>query len=358
MVGAIHQLVAGFSRGDAISNECIKLRALFRSWGRNGEIFCELKRILPELRREARDLETAPSVCQADDIVLLHLSIGSPANELFPRLPGRKCLLYHNITPPEYFRLIEPRIARDLELGREQARRLAGVAAVNLADSRFNAEELKSMGYLDPIGVFPLALDFDQLAEPPDRGVLRAMSDGRVNILFVGRGAPNKRIEDVLTAFAFFQRHVEPHSRLIHVGSYAGTERYRYLLSSMARDMRVETLLFTGAVPQAALNAYYRSAHVFLCLSAHEGFCIPLIESMFHGVPVLATRAGAMPETLNGAGVLVNERRFEYIAEMMGHLARPGPFREQVLARQHARLEQFMRRNVEAELRAFLAPLL
>lgn len=333
------------------------MRAIFRSWGCASEIWCETRRILPELRGEARDLEGLAAACRPDDVVLLHLSIGSAANAVFAELRARKALLYHNITPSEYFALVQPATAQSLARGREQARALAGVAAVNLADSRYNADELGAMGY-GPVSVLPLVLNFDQIGMAADRRVVAEYADGRTNVLFVGRCAPNKKIEDVVTLFAHYQKAVDPAARLILAGSFAGTERYQRMLVGMARELRLENVVFTGAVPQAALNACYQSAHVFVCMSEHEGFCIPLIEALTHRVPVLAYAAAAVPETLAGAGVLFKGRDFPAMAEMVARLASPGPLRDAVLARQDARLHAFRSRDVAAELRRHLAPLL
>jgi glycosyltransferase involved in cell wall biosynthesis len=356
-MAALHQLVAGFNRGDAISNEALVMRRLFRNWGFDSNIYCEQKRVLPELRGEVRDLNELSASCSDQDTALLHLSIGSCANEVFTTLRGRKVILYHNITPPEYFRWVQPSTAHSLVLGREQAARLAGVADVNLACSLYNAGELRQWGYSDP-RVLPLMLDFSALDSVPDRGTIRRFSDGKVNILFVGRCAPNKKIEDVLAAFALFQKAVEPDSRLILAGSFAGTERYQRLLISMARDLRLQEVVFTGAIRQSELNACYRCARVFLCMSEHEGFCIPLIEAMIHRVPVLACAAAAVPETMAGAGVLFFERHFEPVAEMMGRLARDESLRRGVLVRQDERIKAFKGRNLDDELRRLLIPVL
>lgn len=354
---SIHQLVAGFSRGDAISNEALVMRALFRSWGYDSDIYCERRRILPELRGEARELGDLEASCRPDDVAFLHLSIGSPANEIFQRLACRKALLYHNITPPGYFSLIQPSTAAELARGRVQAASLACVAEVNLADSAFNAGELAAWGY-PPVAVFPLFLDFAKLGGSPDRSILRRFGDGKTNILFVGRCAPNKKIEDVIAAFACYQKGIDRNSRLILAGSFAGTERYQRLLLSLVRDLRLEEVIFTGSIPQAQLNACYRSAHVFLCMSEHEGFCIPLVEALVHRVPVLAYAAAAVPETLGGAGVLFREKRFEPVAEMMARLAQAGSLRQAVMARQDARLATFKARDLAADLRMSLAPVL
>ena len=356
-MAAIHQLVAGFANGDAISNEARVLRRVFRGWGCASEIFCETRRILPELRSEARDLALLAAALRPGDVVLLHLSIGSAANELFRQLPCRKALLYHNITPPNYFRGVQEQLAHQLALGRAQARALAGTAEVNLADSAFNAAELATLGYRGA-AVFPLFLDFERLRAAPSRAMAAKFDDGLVNILFVGRGAPNKCIDDLLAAFHYFQRYVLPDSRLIHVGSYTGLETYEGLMRTRICRLALSNVELTGALPQPALNACYRSAHVFLSMSEHEGFGIPLLEALVHDVPVLAYAAGAVPETLAGAGVLFREKRFDLVAEMLGRLARDAALRAAVLARQRERLQLFEHRDLAAELRAHLAPLL
>ena len=116
---ALHQFVAGFSNGDAISNEALVLRGIFRSWGYASDIFCETRRILPELRREAFDVSTYTANAKPDDVILLHLSVGSDDNDVFAGLPCRKAILYHNVTPAEYFRGIHENIAALLARGRD-----------------------------------------------------------------------------------------------------------------------------------------------------------------------------------------------------------------------------------------------
>lgn len=354
---AIHQIVAGYAGGDAISNEARAMRALFRRWGYESQIYSERKRILPELRSEARDLAAGRGDFRPDDVVLLHLSIGSDVNDLFPQLPGRKALLYHNITPPEYFRGVQEQTASLLDRGRRQARALAGAAAVVMADSRFNAGEIAAMGHANP-QVLPLVLDFSMLRSRPDRRILRQYRDGLANILFVGRCAPNKKIEDLLNAFYYFQRYVQPASRLIHVGSHAGMEQYHALLLTRSRELQLKNVEFVGAVSQDELNAYYAVARAFLCLSDHEGFCIPLLEAMAHDVPVVAHAAGAVPETLDGAGVLVREKNYDLIAETLGRVSEDAPLRAALLRGQRERLARYERQDLEADLKRLLAPLL
>lgn len=354
---SLHQFVAGFSHGDAISNEAIVLRRIFQSWGCESDIFCEPRRILPELRGEAKDAAAFRAAAKPDDVVLLHLSVGSDVNDLFAALPCRKAILYHNITPPEYFQGLQEQIASLLARGRDQAKRLANQTQVVLADSAFNAAELRQWGYGEA-KVLPLVLDLARLRERPNRAILRKYDDGLVNILFVGRCVPNKRIEDGLASFHYFQKYVEPNSRFIHVGSYAGLEQYHAILLTLMRDLHLQNAELVGTLRQDELNACYRSAHVFLSMSEHEGFCIPLVEAMVHDVPVLAHAAAAVPETLDGAGVLFRGKDHAAVAEMMGRLVRDQALRGAVVEGQRARLKRYEERDLEAELRAHLAPLL
>ena len=354
---AIHQIVAGYANGDAISNEARVMRDLFRSWGYESRIYSEQRYVHPELRHEAFDLESSRGDFRPDDVVLLHLSIGSDVNDFFPALPGRKAILYHNMTPPEYFCLVQEKLAQTLTRGRQQAQALAGAAEVVMAVSRFNAAELSGMGYSQP-QVLPLLLDFSMLRAKPDRGILRQYRDGLVNILFVGRCAPNKKIEDLLNAFYYFQRYVQPASRLIHVGSHAGMEQYHALLLTRSRELQLKNVEFVGSVRQDELNAWYEVARAFLCLSDHEGFCIPLLEAMAHDVPVVAYAAGAVPETLDGAGVLVREKNYDLIAETLGRVAEDAPLRAAILKSQRERLARYEKQDLATDLRRLLAPLL
>jgi len=358
MKRAIHQLVAGFNSGDAISNEALVLRGIFREWGHESEIFCDPNFVRPEMRHETRDMHTLETAAKADDTVLLHLSIGCGANDLFPALRNRKAILYHNVTPAHFFRAVNPQIAASLERGRRQIAQLAGCAEINMAVSRFNAGELEAAGYRD-VKVLPLLIEFNLLKNASDRRTRRRYGDGKTNILFVGRGAPNKKIEDVILAFHHFHRFVDPNSRLIHAGSFAGTERYHHVLRAMVREFKMDAdVIFTKTVTQPELNALYQTADLFLCMSEHEGFCIPVLESMLHDVPVMAYGAAALPETLDGAGVLFHEKQHDAIAEMMGRIIHDRALRQAVVKGQRQRLQRYQGLDLATELRQLLRPLL
>lgn len=354
-MSAIHQFTAGFTLGDAITNEARALRDRFVSWGHESRIFSERASIHPDLRGEAGEAEECLRTVRPEDTVLLHLSIGSGINDLFPRLPCRKAIMYHNITPHTYFSVLRPRTAELLRRGRQQLAELAGTAEINLAVSRFNAGEMEALGYSN-VQVIPLSINLTALDLAPDREMMNRLHDGRTNILFVGRCVPNKRIDDLVRAFCCFREAVDPRSRLVLAGSTEGQSIYLRIVRAAARDLGVnDDVVTTGGITNAELAACYRSADLFLCMSEHEGFCAPLIESMHFNVPVLAYAAGAVPETLDGAGVLFSGKDLRAVAEMMGRLTREEAFREAVLRGQQQRLTRFHLQDGKGRLRKLLS---
>ena len=346
----IHQLVAGFRVGDAICEEALLLRRLFREHGFESHIYCEASAIHPDSVGDAYDMDELALNVGADDWVILHFSIGSRVNLLFATLSCRRCLLYHNVTPPGYFSHLDPALAGRLALGREQAVLLRGAAELNLAVSAYNADELRSMGYED-VKVFPLVVDFDVRRGNADAGMQqRLQRDGLLNLLFVGRVVPNKRHDRLITLFHYFQKHVEPRSRLIIAGSSLGAEAYKILLLGQVASLGLERVMFTEFLSDAELNACYASADAFVCLSDHEGFCAPLLEAMIWEIPIFAKAAAAVPETLGGAGVMFDGDSLAVMAETMGRVLNDPGLSAAVIARQRERLSQFSQRDVWGEV--------
>lgn len=354
----LHQLVAGFRQGDAISDEACLIRDLCSAHGLASDIRCPRGFVNKGDLPLVRDAETLPDEVRADDVALLHLSSGSLCNRIFANLPCRRILLYHNITPPRYFERLAPATARILEEGLRQAAELRDATDEAWADSSFNASELRDMGYRDP-KILPLLLKDtfgrgeiaewrrDMLSDPP-----------LTNLLFVGRLVPNKRLDRLIAVFGNYQRYVNPMSRLVIVGAIGGaggSEAYRALLLGNAFVYAARNVLFTDFVDDANLRACYASASAFVCMSDHEGFCAPLLEAMAWHVPVFAWDAGAVSETLDGAGVLfARGTPGEVMAETIGRVLGDSALRAAVIRRQDERLARFRARDQWKELRTML----
>jgi len=343
----IHQILAGYTNGDAISNEARYFRDIFRKNGFTSDIYCP-QRNIGEKNKDAFDInQCAPS---KEDIVLLHLSMGTPANIYFNNLDCRKIILYHNITPSHFFRFINEDTLSTLEQGLKQVAMLADSADINLADSKFNAKEVTKLGYKD-VDVLPIIIDFEKLDIPPAKRILAKYKDGKKNILFVGRCAPNKKIEDLITAFYVYKRTVDSESRLILAGSPNGCERYFYMLKDYIGKLNLEdSVILTASIPQNELNAYYQIADLFLCMSEHEGFCIPLIEAMYKNTPILAYAEAAVPETLDGASVIFKEKDYKTVVEMMNQIITDNDIKQNIINAQNKRVQKLQNLNLEKQI--------
>ena len=350
----IHQLLAGYRQGDAISAEADAIAALCDAHGLPARIWCAPEHTEPNAIGRCGDVRSLPAAVRPDDVALLHLSIGNVSNEVFRSLPCRRVVLYHNVTPPRFYARMSPSTAEVLEEGLRQVRALAGSAHANWAVSRFNADELERMGWRD-VRVFPLLVPEGFSHAPVDPGIQARLSDPPAdNILFVGRLAPNKRHDRLLRIFRAYQR-ANPASRLVVVGLSAGAEPYLALLLGMARVLALRGVWFADFLGRSELAACYATASAFVCASEHEGFCAPLLEAMSWRVPVFAAASAAVPETLDGAGVLfAPDAPPEAVAETIARVVRDRPLREAVLRRQDARLARFNARDTWAELREVL----
>jgi glycosyltransferase involved in cell wall biosynthesis len=335
----INQWVPAAHRGDAIGDSARRVRDLLRGLGHLSDIFAMT--IDDDLRDEVRPF--ADPEAGRGDLTIFHFALVSPMTGAFARLAGGRVLQYHNVTPSHFFGPYDAGLCRLAMLSRDDLGTLVGHTDIALGDSEFNRRELESMGFPDT-GVFPIAIDTARIASAPPRPALDALlDDGLRNFLFVGRIAPNKKIEDHIRLAEFYKRYVDERYRFIFVGRTDGVPRYYDTVRALIAEfqMPADRFVFTGAVPDADLAAYYRAADVYLSLSEHEGFCVPLLEAMAADVPVLAYASTAVPDTLGGAGVLFAPKDLEFAAETLGELAYNDDLRTAVVAGQRRRLEDF-----------------
>jgi L-malate glycosyltransferase len=348
---SVHQLVPNLAFGDAISQQALTLRRILRALGARSEIFAE--HVDAQLRGEARPYRQLRDEARDGTVALYHFSIGSEVTDLYRLLPNPRILVYHNITPPEFFRGVNAEVARLCARGREELRALRAHCTLALADSEFNRQELAALGF-EHTAVLPILLDPERYRVRPVRRLERPYRDGHVNFLHVGRLVPNKRIEDVLKVFYFYRRRINPDSRLFLVGIDTDMEIYSVALRQMIHDLGLSGVAFAGRVSQRELVTYYRLAHVYLCMSEHEGFCVPLVEAMHFGVPIIAYAAGAVPETLGDAGALVLRKDFAEIAELAAMVCEDPTLREALAARGRARAREFLPEAVTPRLERLL----
>jgi L-malate glycosyltransferase len=347
----VHQVLATLSYGDAIGNEVLAIRRVLREAGFESEIFVgTADSRLEDLTLDYRDL---PAASRPDNILIHHFSLGSRASRISFALPDRMVLVYHNVTPPEYFVDIHPLLVRECYRGRRELSAYAKRCDLGLGDSEFNRQELEAMGF-SATGVLPVVPGFSHLQVAPDRRVLAAYDDELTNIVFVGRLVPNKRIDDVIRIFAAYQRFFNPHSRLLIIGSQSGFERYYALLQSLVARLGVQRVHFLGHVTNSEVTACYDVADAFLCASEHEGFCVPLVEAFWKGVPVLAYAAAAVPATMDGAGVLYETKDPYDVAVLVNRVTSSAALRESIVQAQDAALARLMAKDFRGTLLGFV----
>jgi glycosyltransferase involved in cell wall biosynthesis len=346
----INQWLPAAHQGDAIGDSARSMRDMLRRLGHDAELYALT--IDDALRGDVREFTHRDA--GRGDVTILHYALPSPMTRALQTLPGARVLQYHNVTPAAYFAPYDPALFRLAVLARQELATLVGGVDLALGVSDYNRRELEALGFA-PTGVLPLAVDTSRLARSADRPALdELLDDEYVNFLFVGRIAPNKKIEDHIRLAEHYKRYVDAYYRFIFVGRYDAVPRYYSMIRALMTEYRLldERFIFTGRVSDEELAVYYRHAAVYISLSEHEGFCAPLLEAMAADVPVLAYSAAAVPETLGGAGVQFTPKDLEVAAELLGALAFDDGLRAGVIAGQRRRLADFSNERIERELDA------
>ena len=345
----VNQWVPAAHAGDAVGDHARAVRDLLREADHTSDLFAiDIEDVLQD-----EVLPFADALARQGDVTILHFATASPMTAALATLPGARVLDYHNVTPPDFLAPFDARLAALAARARQDLAALAGRVDLALADSAFSRAELDALGFTRT-AVLPVAVDVDRLRRAPPRPALAQLltEDGLANILFVGRIAPNKKIEDHLRLAEHYKRYVDAAARFIFVGRTDVVPDYFRTMQALLGEYRMtpDRFLFTGAVPEAELATYYRHAHAYVSLSEHEGFGVPLVEAMAMDVPVVAYAAAAVPETLGGAGVTFAPKDLEQAAEIVGSVVYDESVREPVLAGQRRRLEAFSREHFRQRL--------
>lgn len=351
----IYHLGHGVIPGDAVTTHTLEIDRRLRTWGFESEIFAQ--HVAPDFQHLARpDTEFLSYLGRKDDLLIYHYSIYTPNVQLFHEFQGRKILIYHNITPAHFFKRWDRRQELLCDMGR---RALADLKScdLGLGVSEYNRQELVKAGFSpEHTGVLPIFLQVKDLDNMQTNARLleRLRADDAINFLSVGRIVPNKAIEDVIRIFYLFHRHINSCSRLCLVGSRY-LPAYDAQIDALVKSLELsDAVILAGQVSLSDLKTYYQAAHLYMTASYHEGFCVPLIESMYFGIPIIARQAGAIPETLGDAGVLFTRLGYIQVAEMAHALVSDADLRTQVIATQRKRLDTFVPARVEEQLRAAL----
>lgn len=348
----LHQFTEAAMVGDATTDQALLIRRWLRELGFISNIYAIHRQ--PAIAADILPMaDYRPG--QEERFVIYHHAIGTDTADKLLDLSIPLILIYHNITPPDFFTTIDPLLSRQLVRGLAQLEAFRPQAALALGDSYYSERELLKIGFRHT-GVLPIVLDSVRYDLPSLPALADHTQERGPLLLFVGRLAPNKRQEDLLKLLHFYRR-IEPNAELILVGGIHHRDYYRWLLE-LAGSLNLDpAVTFAGHVSHEVMVSYYHRASVFVCMSEHEGFGKPLIESMYLGLPVLAFASTAIPETMGKAGILFHRKDYEVLAEAIDILVKDGRLRAQVVEVQKQRAKAFLEPQVRERWHHFLQEL-
>jgi len=346
------QIVSTLNFGDAVGNDVLAIKRALKESGYITAVFAE------QIHEKIKDTDVLPLTflpeLREDDVVIYHFASADSYVSELAKLKCKKVLRYHNITPAVFFQGFDALAEMHVRQGVKDIQMLSNSIDYGLIVSEFNKKELLSMGYQCPMDVVPILIPFSDYEKEPDQNVLKKYNDKKTNILFVGRGAPNKKIEDVIRAFMAYKKTYDADARLFLVGNYDVKSKYYTFLQEVMEKENAKDIIFPGHISFAEILAYYRLADVFLCMSEHEGFCVPLVEAMFFKIPVIAYHSSAIPDTLNGTGVLIEKKDMMQIAEEIHKIVSDSEYAAHIIDGEQKRLQDFKYETIKEQIINFL----
>jgi len=331
---AVHQFHSGTARGDAVTNQMLELQQHLQEMGFHSEVFAE--HLAPGLEDRIHSIHGYSG--SETELLLLHHSIGYEAFDDVMALPNDIVAIFHNVTPEEF---IENEVLKHyIRVGREQLAVLAHRALFGVAVSNFNRREMLAAGFRR-VDVLPVRVDFTDFA-PADGPRQRQSGDW----LFVGRLIGNKCQHDLVTAFSIYAKSFDPEARLVLVGDDSATDYVQVIRRQAERLGVADRVVMLGKVSDAQLRVAFAAAGIFVSLSEHEGFGVPILEAMAAGVPVVAYGAAAIPETMGGAGVLLRTKDPAVVAATVRSVLTDPDLQKRLVERQFVRIEQLGRFDI------------
>lgn len=354
MTRIINQFVPSVHLHDAVGSTTLIMDEMFRNLGFKSNIYglyrdpILVDRVTLFRSEKAHEIE--------DDINILHFALPSPFTEYFLSCGGQRIIIFHNITPPEFFRGYQEDLVTFTLNGLREIRSLVSSNVRTIAYSDFSARDLSSMGFTDPL-VLPFLIDWERYNLPENKVLKEMLQDGWFNLIFVGRLVPNKKQDDLIRLLTVFRVLFERKTRLLLVGKGREGDTFHHELQFLIEQLGHQPVLITGRVTPNEMVTYYRNAHAFVSMTEHEGFCVPLVEAMFFKLPILAYGSAAIPDTLNDSGVLLPDKDFKMASGYLNRILTDDKYRSYILEGQQKRLQHFQKENAIPKWEKFISSL-
>ena len=334
----IYQLVNTLVRGDAIGNNVFAMNKVLKEYDINTKIFaCNIGQNIKD--SDVNVINKIPKL-ESDDVIIYHLCEASIINDMIKKMQCRKIAIYHNMTPAHFFERFDIVFSFMQKIAREHIRNLKNTFDLCIADSQFNKDDLIDLGYdSSKINVMPLIIPTYEYTMNMEE-ISNYYDDVLTNILFVGRIVPNKKQEDIIRIFAYYKKYINNRSRLTLVGS-PFTQDYLKALEEYIKDLKIPDVEIKQSISFNDIKRLYKSADIFLCMSEHEGFCVPLVEAMLFDVPIIAYDKGAVSETLGKDGILLDTKEPCVVANLIKKVTENKNLKDYILQYQHERVKYF-----------------
>ena len=330
----VHQLLPTINSFDAIGNEACIIQDELKKLGYHSEIYAQ--NISPSMKNRAKNFQNYKKSEGDNEIFIYHHSIGSDLLDFILSLDSKIIMIYHNITPPEFFEGKNNDLADLLRLGKIQLEKLKTCIDFAVGDSEYSRLELEKIGY-KKTAVFPILLDKKKYEQKLDQTLVSKFKNSS-NILYVGRIAPNKNVEEVIRIFHYYSSNINPNSNLFLVGGFEVSDNYYQSLKSMIHNVKIKNIHFISDADDRKLVTLYSLANIFITMSKHEGFCVPLVESMLFKIPIIANNSTAIPYTLGDAGFLISDETFEEVGELVDVILGDKTVKNDIIEKQTKRL--------------------
>ena len=341
----IHQFVENLVPGDAISNDCIQINTYLKKLGYDSKIYVRTSHV-----RNKAVLDYKERIPKEDGIIFHH-STNSPLVNYVSKLPNKKMLIYHNITPSAFFKEYNYRLFKIFKEAERQNYLLENTKFDALVgDSQYNLSLIKEFTKGKTEDVFPpfLSIQFSQESEP-----VNVKADHAFTIIFVGRFAPNKRQNDIIRVFEYYSKFINPEAKLLLLGKYTYEDSYYTEIAKYIEDRNIKNVTIQAHLTSEELADKYKEADVFLSMSEHEGFCIPVLESIHFNVPVLAYKIPALEELLDQT-YLFDHKNYKKIAEKLYQIQINKELREKMIMDQKVILDKFQETKIKSKFKSFI----
>lgn len=333
---------------DAVGNDVRMQRDELRE--RGYQTFIHSQRVHKSLQGEVTGFEEAEKIAaDPQSILIYHHSIVWERG--FDLLAGSRCRVlvkYHNITPPDFFHKYDEKVAGETERGRQQTRDIIETGKVTryIGDSGYNTRELIELGApADRCGVIAPYTKIDDFADAGlNMQLMKSLLDGRINVLFVGRVVPNKGYHHLIRVVDQYVAVYGDRIRLNLVGGFFPNPGFLHELEEEINSRSLGSVInFQRQVPFQDLHTYFACSHIFLVMSEHEGFCVPLLEAQYHKLPIIALDRAAVAETSGAEQIIFEEADYLKFATAINVVAGNDAYRTYLGQQGHENLQRFRR---------------